>query len=250
MTAREHPDSKYRYAPGIEPYSGGVIATEGHRIRHVEVTGWPRWQDGFSLIEEYLSARGLDRRSLCAVELRCPQPHTFDGFISFNGDYRAQLAGWDLLVGDDNPVARTNVAPVHHPPLETVLAGFSVVVPEPLDRPTFVVAGAGDLVDQADLRPEAIVDGQGSDGGPWGARVDQVLDEMESRLAALGVGWDLVTDIDVYCATAGWSDALDRLMARCGSAAARGLHWFISRPPITGLSFEMDLRGVVDRDRL
>jgi hypothetical protein len=35
-----------------------------------------------------------------------------------------------------------------------------------------------------------------------------------------------------------------------GASAVHGLHWFYSRPPIVGLEFEMDLRGVRREERV
>lgn len=250
MTGRMHPSGRYVYAPGIEPYSGGVRATAGFEVQHVALSERSSWRDGFVTIERYLDQRGLQRDVLCGVELRCPQPHSFDGFIDFNHDYRSLLASWDLLVGDDNPIARTNVAPVVGAPSETQLAAFSIVVPSELERTTFVIAGAGDLVDQADLRPEAIVRADAG-GEEWAARIAQVMTEMEARMTALEVGWDLVTTIDVYCASAEWAaSAGNAVVERAGPAAANGLTWFLAHPPIIGLSYEMDIRSVANELRI
>ena len=246
MVGQQHPLGHYSYAPGIEPYSGGAVAAAGNEVRHYSLIQRTSWRDGFGRIEDTVDQLGLDRSALCGVELRCPQPHTFAGFVEFNREYRALLDEWGLLVGDDNPIARTNVAPVFDPPDATELTGFCLVVPVQDDgRKTFVIAGAGDLVDQADLRPEAIV-GAGRIGADlWRARVEQVLDEMEHRMSTLGVRWEDATDIDVYCASAGWAAlAHTTIAARCGAGATRGLQWVLSHPPIVGLSFEMDVRGI------
>ena len=53
-----------------------------------------------------------------------------------------------------------------------------------------------------------------------------------------------VTTIDVYTVA-----PLDTLLAEtvlrpAGAAAIHGVRWFPSRPPIVGLEYEMDLRGV------
>jgi hypothetical protein len=35
-----------------------------------------------------------------------------------------------------------------------------------------------------------------------------------------------------------------------GPAAVHGVHWYLSRPPIEGLEYEMDMRGVRREVRL
>ena len=35
-----------------------------------------------------------------------------------------------------------------------------------------------------------------------------------------------------------------RIESAAGAAAIHGVHWYPSRPPIRGLDYEMDMRGV------
>ena len=57
------------------------------------------------------------------------------------------LEGWGLFVDGVNPVARTNAAPEVAPPAEPSLHGFSFTRPsDDAAPPTFVVAGAGELL--------------------------------------------------------------------------------------------------------
>jgi len=51
------------------------------------------------------------------------------------------------------------------------------------------------------------------------------------------------TAIDVYTAQP-IHDYLDDILRPAGPAAIHGVRWFPSRPPIQGLEFEVDLRGV------
>ena len=37
---------------------------------------------------------------------------------------------------------------------------------------------------------------------------------------------------------------LDEVLKPAGAAAIHGVHWYPSRPPIQGLDYEMDMRGV------
>jgi hypothetical protein len=67
---------------------------------------------------------------------------------------------------------------------------------------------------------------------------------MENRLRALGATWSQVTTIDVYTAQTMGEALIQEILAPAGAAAIHGLRWFPSRPPIKGLEFEVDMRGV------
>ncbi|MCP3856431.1 MAG: hypothetical protein GY745_11720 [Actinomycetia bacterium] len=87
-------------------------------------------------------------------------------------------------------MARTNVAPRIDPPSGTSLHAFGFTLPaSDGGRPSFVVSGAGDLHDQSELRPEAIVGGDSSWDESGVERASVVLDEIQARLAGLGVRW-------------------------------------------------------------
>lgn len=243
-----HPDGGYGFVPGIAPYSAGVRADAGHRIRHVTLRHPLPWRDGFETIDRVLAAADRPSRSLCSIELRCPQPHSFGGFGTFNDDYRAALDERNILLdGGVNPIARTNVAPIGDRPSDTVLHAFGFTVPEASgDHPSFVISGAGDLRDQADLRAEAIVAGD----APWEVsgpeRTSVVLDEIEQRMRGLGLDWADTDVVGVYSVEAIHTVLESVLLDRLGAAAGRGLTWYPSQPPITGLRYEMDARGGVE----
>lgn len=141
-----NPAGNYRFLPGIEPYSSGVVADEGYEIRHVTLLRALPYREGFARIEAHLREAGRTRPALCAIELRSPEPFTRAGFVAFNTGYRALLGDWNLLIDGQNPIARTNVAPRWQPPAEPSLFAFSYTAPVDRDiGTTFVVAGAGEL---------------------------------------------------------------------------------------------------------
>ena len=109
---------------------------------------------------------------------------------------------------------------------------------------SFVVAGAGDLMDQSDLQPSSIVARDLDGGDAWRLRIEQVCQEMEDRMTAIGVGWNDCSVIDVYCAEDWFGQAGDTLINRIGTSISVGLHWYVAHPPIEGLRFEMDVRRV------
>ena len=257
MARVENPVGGYAFLPGISPYSAGVRAAPGHLIRRFSLRRSLPWRAGFSVIDGVLAGEGRPSQALCSIELRCPEPASFDGFGSFNDDYRGALADRGILLDDGgvNPVARTNVAPGLDPPTETHLHAFGFTVPDS-DSATrrrdaagpvsFIVSGAGDLHDQADLRPETIVGG----AAPWAesgsARATAVLDEIDQRLSGLGLTWAETDSVAVYSTEAVTTVLEPVVFARLGVAQHRGVQLYLAQPPIAGLLFEMDARGGVE----
>ena len=234
---------QYRFLPGIDAFSSGVVAMSGHEIVHATLQSPIPYRDGFVLVERHLTGLGRPRAALCAIELRSPRPFSFGGFDEFNRGYHGILQSWQLLVDGVNPIARTNVAPVVGAPAEPALYGFSYTVAVAGQEPgaaTFVVAGsgdvrgrtAGDIVRRGDTSPDALAE-----------KAAYVLETQAGRLAGLGATWADVTAVDVYTPHPIHA-LLGTILPRMGAAAVHGTHWFLSRPPIEGLEFEMDMRGV------
>ncbi|MCP4225791.1 MAG: RidA family protein [Actinomycetia bacterium] len=250
MNQVDHPDGGYAYIPAIAPYSAGVVAKPGFRIRRVTLNPSVPWVDGFALIDRVIGEADRPARALCSIELRCPTPHSFAGFGSFNDDYRSALAARDILLDDGvNPVARTNVAPAVDPVEETHLLAFGYTVPVAATdgaRPSFITSGAGDVYDQSDMRPEAIVGGTTGWEESGVERTVTVLDEIERRLEGLGASWSETDIVDAYTAENLTMVLGPTVLARLGSASRRGVHWYYARPPVSGLLYEMDARGGVE----
>jgi hypothetical protein len=240
---RDHPSGNYRYMPGISAFSCGTVAGPGHEIVHVTLAAPVPWRAGFARIERHLREESRPRTALCGIELRSPAPFSFDGFGAFNEGYRALLGEWGILVGEDNPIPRTNVAPVAAAPSEPSLYAFAFTRPGVTATPTFIVAGAGELRDRAQ-GPEGIV--RHGDTSPDGMREKArfVMATMQDRLRTLGGDWPRVTAIDIYTAQPIHALVLDEVLEPAGAAAIHGVHWYPSRPPIQGLDYEMDMRGV------
>jgi hypothetical protein len=233
----------YRYLPGIAPYSSGVVADPGWQVVHATLRAPRPYREGFGLIERQLRAEGRPRAALCAIELRIPAPLSFEGFAAFNEGYRALLTEWGLLIDGENPIARTNVAPVVGAPPEPSLYGFAYTVPGDAGRPTFVVAGSGELRDRA-LAEAGIVRAGAASPEAMREKAAWVMEVMAQRLAGLGAGWGDVTAVSIYTPRPVEPFLAETVLGRLGPAAAHGVRWFLSRPPITGLEYEMDLRGV------
>jgi hypothetical protein len=239
-----HPKGDYRFLPGSEPYSSGVIAQPGFEIVHAALLRPPPWREGFLRIERHLRAAGRGREALCAVELRSPAPFTREGFLQFNQGYRAMLEEWGLLVDGRNPVARTNVAPQGNPPSEPALFAFSYTVqagPDP--RPTFIVAGGGELRGGPLLEAPVVRPGETSPEA-MREKASYVMRAMSRRLEGLAVSWEDVTTTDIYTVQPLESFIGPVVLDAIGSAAGRGLCLYHARPPLAELEYEMDARGV------
>jgi hypothetical protein len=135
-------------------------------------------------------------------------------------------------------VARSNVAPEVEPPAEPCFYAFSYTVPSK-EAGSFVVAGSGEWPEGGRF-PEAIV--ARGDVSPAGMKkkASWVLDTMDARIKGLGVGWRQATVSQLYTV-----QDVQKQMARIQRhVQPSSLTWHYCRPPIAGLEFEMDLRGV------
>ncbi len=243
MSLVYHPEGNYRFLPGIAPYSCGAVSFPGFEIVHAVFQQPLPYREGFARIAGHLAAVARPKATLCGVELRSPAPFSFPGFAAFNGEYAAILREWGLFVNGINPVARTNVAPVVRPPAEPVLYGFSYTRPCDHTQPlTFVVAGAGELPEGILAADSIVARGDTSPNG-IATKAVFVMNLMERRLLGLGADWSLVNAIDVYTIHSLDSILPELVLNRVGPAIAHGVRWHYTRPPITDIEFEMDLRG-------
>ena len=244
MQLIDHPSGGYRFLTGIAPYSSAVIAQPGHAIVRVQLAQPLPLGAGFEQIATYLAAQSRPRQALCAMELRIPEPLSFDGFAMLNMGYRGVLAQWDILVDAHNPIARTNVAPAAAAPTVPSLYAFCYTIPTAEAITSFVVAGAGDLRDQAELRAEAIIRPGDISRDGLIAKAGAVMGVMTDRLQGIGMDWAQVYDVDIYSIHPPdlYFEAV--VLPRLGSAALHGVHWYYSLPPIAGLEYEMDLHRV------
>jgi len=244
MKLLDNTKGNYRFLTGIAPYSSGVVAVPGYEIVHAILQVPRPYRQGFELIEQHLTEQNRPRQALCAIALRSPKPFTFEGFAEFNQSYQKILADWSLLVDGHNPVARTNVAPEVGPPDEPSLYSFSYTMPgSTSETRTFIVAGAGDLVEQS-LSSQAIVRAGEISTDAVQEKTARVMNTMQTRLTGLQASWSEVTAVDIYTVHSLQPFLALTILERMGSAAIHGVHWFYSRPPIIGLEFEMDMRGV------
>jgi hypothetical protein len=232
----------YRYIPGPFQYSAGVAALPGHAIHRVRFANPVPLIEGFGRIEAFLKDAGLPLTAFCACELRSPAPFTDAGFIAFNRDYVGTLERWGIFANDRNPVARSNVCPEIDPPGTPSFHAFCYVAPAEGVVPSFVVAGSGESMEgTGPYRDKTVRYGEtGPDAIAEKARY--VLGVMETRMAALDGQWGSTTAVQVYTVHDVYPFLATEIVTR--GAARHGLTWQFCRPPVVGLEYEMDCRGV------
>ena len=150
----------------------------------------------------------------------------------------AVLEEWRLFRGGVNPVARSNVAPEIDPPAEPCFYAFSYTVPSK-ETGSFIVAGSGEWPEGGRFPEDIVARGDVSPPG-MAKKADHVLATMDARLEGLRASWARATVTQLYTA-----EKIGNLVARIqGHIRPSSLTWHYCRPPIAGLEFEMDLRGV------
>jgi len=241
----DNPSGNYQFLKGIGPYSCGVVAMTGFEIVHIRLLQPLPLHLAYERMAQYLDQEGRAIQALCGMQLRIPAPLNFGGFYDFNQKYQQKLKDLGLLLEDVNPLARTNIA-VPELNLEgPVLHAFSYTVPSNTPIPsTFIVAGAGDLRDQTDLSPAAVVRPEETSESALREKASCVMQVMQERLTGLQANWSIVSCVDVYTVHPIHPFLIDTILKPVGKAARHGINWYFGEPPIEGLAFEMDLRGV------
>ena len=105
------------------------------------------------------------------------------------------------------------------------------------------MAGAGELRGTA-RGPEGIVRRGETSPEAMREKARFVMGIMQDRMWALGGAWNRITMLDVYTAHPIHGLVEDEILRLAGPAAIHGVRWYPSRPPIQGLEFELDMRGV------
>lgn len=232
----------YRFIPAVFQYSGGAAAEPGFAIRRVRFKKPVPLAQGFAVIERVIQSAGRPLTAFCGCELRSPAPFTDAGFRAFNEIYVVTLKKWGLFDGATNPVARSNVCPEIEPPAEPSFHAFSFTIAKRDPAPSFVISGGAEAREGAGPYAERTVRRGDTSAEGLRAKAHYVLDEMERRLGLLGFRWADTTAAQVYTVYDLHPFLGDEIVRR--GAAASGLTWHFCRPPVAGLDYEMDCRGV------
>lgn len=232
-------DGDFAFLKGVFPYSQGVVALPGFAIERARFARPLAVAEGFRRICAHLESLKRPKTALCAAELRSPSPFTFSGFAEFNRSYVAVLEQWRLFRDGLNPVARSNVAPEIDPPAEPSFYAFSYTVPSADAGSSFVVAGSGEWPEGGSFPEDIVARGDTSAVG-LRAKAGWVIEMMSGRMRGLGVASADARVTQVYTV----HDFHPLMSAIVCLARNASVSWHYCRPPIDGLEFEMDVRGV------
>jgi hypothetical protein len=199
MKCHTHPSGGFDFLSGIAAFSSGVMAHEENEIVRAVLPGVIPWAQGFDRIEQHLASEHINPSSLCAIELRCPEPYSSDGFDAFNETYVDRLMSIGVFAkGEPNSVGRTNVAPVEYAPKEQGMLAFTYTRPITVrGRRSFVIAGGGEVRGGA-INSDTIVRFGETSPAALTEKAEFVMDVMEKRLAGFGLSWADTRAINVY----------------------------------------------------
>ena len=100
------------------------------------------------------------------------------------------------------------------------------------------------MIDQTDLSIQAIVRPNEKSSDALREKVNVVINVMEERLYGLKANWMEVSSISIYSKIPLQGLLVENILKPIGEAALHGVNWYYSTPPIQGLDYEMDMRGV------
>ena len=123
-----------------------------------------------------------------------------------------------------------------------MLYAFSYIQPaEKLDQPTFIIAGAGELIDGV-LEPDRIIRRNETNTEAMREKATYVVQVMGDRLNKIGGDWEIVNRINIYTNHSISHLAEDLVLPNVNQL--HGLNWYQSRPPVIDIEYEMDLRCI------
>jgi hypothetical protein len=233
----------YRYIKGVFQYSAGVAAEPGFEIERARFQCPVPLAEGFRAIAAHLLGIARPLAALCACELRSPAPFAEEAFLAFNRGYVGTLEQWGIYRDGANPVARSNVCPEIDPPSVPSFYAFAYTIPARSGaRPSFHIAGSGEAPEGKGNYQDHIIRRGDTSADGLREKARYVLGEMGRRMGALGFGWHQVTATQLYTVYDVYPFLADDLVRR--GATPAGLTWHLARPPVVGLDYEMDARGL------
>jgi hypothetical protein len=233
----------YRFIESVFQFSGGTAAQPGFAIERAVLERPLPIAEGFKMVEAHLTAIGRPTTSLCACELRSPEPFSERGFVDFNRSYVQTLERFGLVRNGVNPVARTNVCPRFSRPSVPTIYAVAYTVPSTTARDTFVVSGGAEAAEgKGDYHDSIIALGDVSTDG-LRCKLRYVRNEQSRRLNALGMQWRDAVDVRLYSLHD--VGPLIQTELHHHEIGVHGLKWHDASPPVQDCEYEMDARTVL-----
>jgi|TARA_B100001093_G_scaffold467949_1_gene487519 hypothetical protein len=244
METKEMKTGGYKYISGVMQYSGGVSALPGFQIVRVRFMQPIPMKAGFQKIGTHLQQIGRPKTAFCACELRSPRQFTQAGFEDFNRSYVNTLKDWQIMEGNDNPVARSNVCPVANTTDTPSFHAFCYTVEVEANEQSFVIAGSGEAPEgKGNYADVAVSYGDTSDSG-ISSKAEFVLGEMERRMSFFQSDWASITAVQLYTVYNAHHVIVKEMSER--KVLEHGITWHKCQPPVIGLDFEMDCRRLFE----
>jgi hypothetical protein len=222
-----NPSGNYRFlAAEGRPFSAGALVDPGYELVHAAFERPAALNAGLEAAGRHLAGAGRPVQAIAGFELRIPAPFREEEFGTFNRGYVERLRALGLSVGDLMPAARTNVAAIAGRVSEPTLFAFSYTVEGGRDRPAFLLSGA----------PE-------EEPGDGVTMLGSMMRVLSARLDEMGVSWEDATALQLYGVEDVQALLVEHVLGRLGPAAAHGIRWFPSLPPIENLHLEIDVRS-------
>ena len=94
----ENSSGAYKILPSGVAYCSGIVPDNGFEVVRAELQPWVPIEQAYSFIEGHLRSIGRPVQAFCGIELRVPEPLSFDKWSSFNVPYLEQLRKWNLIL--------------------------------------------------------------------------------------------------------------------------------------------------------
>ncbi len=229
----------YKFLPSGQVFCGGVLPLEGYEVIHALLLPGVALTQAYGFVERYLQEQKLPIQALCGMELRVPAQMSFDAFRTFNVPYVEQLSKWDLTVGNYSAVCRTNVASGLDAPALPSLHAFSYVAASTRKGSTFCISGTADI----DAKGKIVAAGDLSAEG-MKKKLDYVIQIIASRMEELELKLGDANQVDLHAVADLRNLWGTTILPKLGTAAAAGVRYHYTRPPILGAEVELEVRRV------
>ena len=234
----------YLFLPGTETFSFGAVAADGFQIVRALYRNPPHFPEGLEEIKKYMSKINRPIQALCGLELRSGHQGTLPEFLAFNKFYVKQLQKLGLLVNNQVPIARTNMAIPGTEAAERIYA-FTYTIPltnsSSKQPPTFMLAGIPD-VRNLRTKPEIVSEGDTSMDG-LRQKMTFILETIGELLQTINAGWSDVTGIQLYTMHDVHPLITSIMLPKVGEAGHRGIKWHNVQLPVVGGDMEIDVRS-------